>query len=89
MITPTMRVMPWGQGQGDFVEINVEDFNPDVHTPFDVADKPAGQTGENEPQTLTAAQIKEALTAKGVAFKSNAPKAELQALLDAADKPAE
>ena len=35
---------------------------------------------------VTAAQLREALTARGIAFKANAPKAELQALLDAAEK---
>lgn len=37
---------------------------------------------------LTAAELKAELTAKGIAFKGNASKAELQALLDAAEKPA-
>ncbi len=30
-IVQTIRVKPWGEGQGDFVEINEDDFNPDVH----------------------------------------------------------
>lgn len=39
---------------------------------------------EPEPDApeLTAKQIKEALTARGIEFKSNASKADLQALLD-------
>lgn len=43
----------------------------------------------NKPADLTAAQIKEQLTAKGIEFKGNASKADLQALLDAASKPAD
>jgi pyruvate/2-oxoglutarate dehydrogenase complex dihydrolipoamide acyltransferase (E2) component len=31
----TVRVQPWGKGQGDFVEINESDFNPEVHKLFD------------------------------------------------------
>lgn len=86
-----MRVKPWGQGQGDFVEINVEDFNPDFHQPLDAAEKPAG-TGDpavTPPKALTVAELRAALEAKGVEIPDGAKKAELQALLDAAEKPAE
>lgn len=27
----TVKVMPWADGQGDYVLINQDDFNPDVH----------------------------------------------------------
>lgn len=27
----TVKVKPWGKGQGDFVEINAEDFDPKQH----------------------------------------------------------
>lgn len=27
----TVQVKPWGKDQGDFVEINEDDFNPEVH----------------------------------------------------------
>lgn len=27
----TIQVKPWGQGQGDYVEINEEDFDKDIH----------------------------------------------------------
>ena len=27
----TIQVKPWGKGQGDFVEINADDFDPSVH----------------------------------------------------------
>lgn len=31
----TMRVKPWGTGQGDHVTINVCDFDPATHTALD------------------------------------------------------
>lgn len=30
-IVKTVRVKPWGKDQGDFVEINADDFDPKVH----------------------------------------------------------
>lgn len=30
----TIKVMPWGAGQGDFVEINESDFDEKKHQPF-------------------------------------------------------
>jgi hypothetical protein len=35
----TMKVKPWGEGQGEFVVINAEDFDPKVHTPFEAKPK--------------------------------------------------
>lgn len=89
----TIKVKPWGEGQGDFVLINAEDFNPEVHEHFDAAAKPAKKDGANGDADgdgkVTAAELKAALTEKGISFKGNASKAELQALLDAAAKPAQ
>jgi hypothetical protein len=31
----TIKVKPWGEGQGDHVMINAEDFNPEVHQKFE------------------------------------------------------
>jgi hypothetical protein len=31
----TMKVKPWGNGQGDHVEINVDDFDPEIHERLD------------------------------------------------------
>lgn len=28
----TVKVKPWGEGQGDHVVINADDFDPKVHT---------------------------------------------------------
>lgn len=33
----TVKVKPWGKDQGEFVEINAEDFDPAVHTLLDDA----------------------------------------------------
>lgn len=45
----TIKVKPWGDGQGDFVVINKDDFDPDLHEALD--DKPvkqkAGSRGKN------------------------------------------
>jgi hypothetical protein len=30
-VIPTIKVKPWGKDQGDFVEINEEDFDAKVH----------------------------------------------------------
>jgi hypothetical protein len=30
-IVKTVKVKPWGEGQGDFVEINEDDFDPKTH----------------------------------------------------------
>lgn len=40
---PTIKVKPWGNGQGDFVEINEADFDPKVHKPFDEQPKRAAK----------------------------------------------
>ncbi|RZJ12067.1 MAG: hypothetical protein EOP39_04575 [Rubrivivax sp.] len=82
---PTIRIKSAVEGIEFFV-INEADFDPSKHERFDAAEKSAEST---EPQPLTAAQLKEALIAKGIAFKGNASKADLQALLDAAEKSAE
>ena len=29
-----MKVKPWGKDQGDFVLIDEDDFNPEMHEPF-------------------------------------------------------
>lgn len=34
----TVRVKPWGEGQGEFVEINAADFDPTIHTHADPLD---------------------------------------------------
>ena len=89
-MVPTIKVKPWGQGQGDFVVINEADFDPALHERLDAADKPAPSRSDADGDgKVTAAELKAALTEKGIAFKTNASKADLQALLDAADKPAE
>lgn len=65
--------------QGDFVEINETDYDPSKHELFD--ETPASPNSE-----LTVAELKAALTEKGIAFDDKAKKPELLALLDASDK---
>lgn len=38
MKTETVKVMPWGNGQGDYVEINKEDFDAKVHKLYSESD---------------------------------------------------
>lgn len=53
MSIPTMKVKPWSKDQGEFVEINVEDFDPKVHTPLNAdeaaAAKPLAEEDEDDP----------------------------------------
>ena len=35
----TMKVKPWGKGQGDFVIINKCDFDPEKHEEFEAEEK--------------------------------------------------
>jgi hypothetical protein len=37
----TIKVKPWGEGQGEYVLINAEDFNPEIHEEFDAEPKKA------------------------------------------------
>lgn len=74
----TIKVKPWGPEQGDFVLINEEDFNPDFHALLDAAES-------DKPKVLSIDELRAALTEKGVEFPVSAKKAELKALLDAAD----
>ncbi len=52
-ICATVRVKPWGQDQGDFVEINAEDFDPKIHTAFDA---PAEPKASPKPRTKKGAK---------------------------------
>lgn len=72
----TIKVKPWGEGQGDFVLINEEDLNPEFHALLDAA-------GPEKTKALTVDDIRAALTAKNIEFKADAKKPELKALLDA------
>ena len=37
----TMKVKPWGKGQGDYVLINADDFDPTKHEKLDEVKKEA------------------------------------------------
>lgn len=64
-----------------FCEINESDFDPSKHERYEA--DPEGA------KKASVAELREALTAKGIAIPEGAKKAELQALLDAANKPAD
>ena len=76
----TIQVKPWGEGQGDFVLINEEDFDKDFHELY--GDKKP--TAKELRAAKLLAETKAALTDKGIAFDEDADQAALQALLDAA-----
>ena len=44
-VCATLKVQPWGHGQGEFVEINASDYDPAVHVLIDGEVAP----GSNEP----------------------------------------
>ena len=46
------RVMPWGTGQGEFVEIDEENFDPDFHKPYVEGAAVEDDEGEGEGDDL-------------------------------------
>lgn len=74
MSNKTLKVKPWGEGQGDFVVINEADFDPDLHELLGEAEK-AGKAPSID-------EIRAALTGRNIQFDSKAKKPELQKLLD-------
>lgn len=77
----TIKVMPWGDDQGEFVLINKEDFDASVHKRYDEGAKKAA----TQPKAPSVEDLKAALAAKGVEVPEGAKKADLQALLDKAN----
>ncbi|MDG9780271.1 HeH/LEM domain-containing protein [Metapseudomonas otitidis] len=73
-----LKCKPWGEGQGDHVLVNEEDFNPDFHQLFEDAEGEADRPSKG----LNVEQLKAALVAKGVAVPEGAKKADLAKLLD-------
>lgn len=46
----TIKVKPWGEGQGDYVEINEEDFDEKLHKKLTAADlKKLEKDGDEAP----------------------------------------
>lgn len=74
---PTMKVLPWGAGQGDFVEINASDFDAETMTAFDDA-APADPT-----EGLTKPEIIADLIAMDIEHNPRDAKADLLALRNA------
>jgi hypothetical protein len=77
MSDKTLKVEPWGDDQGDFVLIDADNFDENLHTLIDDGSRGAPKEG-------TAAFIKAKLDELGISYKAGAAKAELQALLDQA-----
>lgn len=75
---PIIQVQPWGKDQGDFVEINDFDFDPEIH-------KLLTDDSSDGKAKLTAAELKAKLTELNIEFKGNASRDALQAQLDAHD----
>lgn len=74
-----IKCKPWGEGQGDHVLVNEEDFNTDFHKLLDEAGD-----GDKPSKGLSVDQLKETLQAKGIEVPQGAKKAELAKLLDEA-----
>lgn len=70
-----IKVKPYGEGQGEYVNMEEESFVEGFHELY--------VGGGEENTEMTAAQIKEKLTAAGIEFKSNTSKAGLLELLNA------
>ena len=79
---PTMKVEPWGEGQGDHVVIEESDFDPEVH------EKLGSTKKSSEPETdigkMKVSELKAALTEAGIEIPDDAKKADLVALLEQA-----
>ena len=74
-MTQTVRIISpvSDDNQLGYIVINEADFDSSMQELFDPA-----------PAKVTIASMRDALTAKGIAFEPDAKKADLQALLDAA-----
>lgn len=49
---PTVRVKPWAQAQGGFVEINAADYDPTRHALYDEPAAPAALAEEAQPEPV-------------------------------------
>lgn len=76
---PTVKVKTdAADNESGFVVINESDFDDSVHELFDAVDS----SGDKVPSKI--GELRDALTARGIAFDPKAKKPDLQALLDAA-----
>lgn len=83
----TIQVKPWGEGQGDYVLINEEDFVDGTYELYAPKKLTAKEQKALDAANEVAAKLeatKAALTEKGITFEPDADQAALQALLDAA-----
>lgn len=49
-ICGTIKVKPWGKDQGEFVEINAADFDPNIHKLADGESAPVAEQAADEPE---------------------------------------
>lgn len=85
-----MKVKPWGQGQGDYVLLNVSDFDPAFHAPLNaeeaakVADKlPAEKAGSGLVAKHKGRGKFEVLDASGAVLHEGLTKEEAEAFVAA------
>lgn len=78
MSDKVIKVETWGEGQGDFVLIDADSYDENIHTLIDDG------SSSSAPREGTAAYLKAELDKLGVAYKSGASKGDLQALYDQA-----
>lgn len=71
----TMKIKPAHADQGEFVVINKADFDPAIHEEHGIEVEASKRLG--------IAELREALTQKGIEFPKGAKAADLQSLLDA------
>ena len=79
MSNKTLKVEPWGEGQGDFVLIDADSFDEGFHVLLGEAANQAKDV------SVTANQAKERLDQLGVTYKGSASKADLLDLLAQAE----
>lgn len=86
----TLKVKPWGDGQGDHVLLNVSDFDPGFHVPFDaeeaakVADRlPAERSGSSLVVKHKGRGKFEVLDASGAVVHEGLSKEEAEAIVAA------
>ena len=78
MSDKTLKVKPWAEDQGEYVLIDADSYDENIHTLFDDGTNAAPKEG-------TVGFLKGKLDAAGISYKAGASKADLQALSDQAD----
>lgn len=77
---PTVKVKPWGEGQGDFVEINEADFDAAIHELHEGA-APSGL------ESMTVADLKAHAEGNAIDIGDATKKADIIAAIELAAEP--